>query len=429
MKKLIVFSADAMVTEDLEYLKTLPNFQKYLARGCMVKKVTSVYPTITYPCHRTMATGVYPDKHGVCGNLQFMPGTSPLPWKWDFSDTKWKDDIFTEAKKAGYSTAAVFWPVTGNHPYIDYLIDEYWTQSPDDTPRAAYARMGSDEKMLRIVERHIGENKIRIHPPTEQFIIRCSCDIIREYKPDILFLHPANIDAYRHQTGLFTDRVKTGIEETDQWIGEIMQAVEDAGMLDETNFVLTSDHGQLDIKRVVNPNVILADNGLIRKNPDGSLKDWDAWCLSGGLSALVYLKDPQDAALYDKTCSLLRWMAEEGVYGVSEVFTAQEAEDRYHLKGDFSFVLESDGFSSFGDNFSRPIVTNFDTSDYRSGRATHGHLPQKGPQPVFLAKGPDFCENIVLERADLVDEAPTYAKLLGVELNGADGKPINSFIR
>ena len=94
-KKLIVFSADAMVSEDVDYLKTLPNYQKYLAGGCMVQKVDSVYPTITYPCHTTMCSGVWPDKHGVAGNLQMIPGTSPLPWKWDYSNTRWKEDIFT----------------------------------------------------------------------------------------------------------------------------------------------------------------------------------------------------------------------------------------------------------------------------------------------------------------------------------------------
>ena len=70
-RKLIVFSADAMVWEDVEYFKTLPNYKKYLAGGCMIEKVESVYPTITYPCHTTMATGVWPDKHKVPGNYQF----------------------------------------------------------------------------------------------------------------------------------------------------------------------------------------------------------------------------------------------------------------------------------------------------------------------------------------------------------------------
>lgn len=429
MKKLIVFSADAMVSEDVEYLKTLPKYKKYLAGGCEIKKVESVYPTITYPCHTTMSTGVWPEKHGVTGNHEFMPGTSPLPWRWDYSRNHWKEDIFTAAHKAGYTTAAVFWPVTGNHPHIDYLIDEYWTQSPEDTPREAWKRMGSTEEMLEIVERHIGNNEIRLHPPTERFIVSCTCDIIRRYKPDIMFLHPANIDSYRHRFGVFNDKIPVGVEETDQWIGEIMKAVEDIGELENTNLVLTSDHGQLDIKRVINPNVILADHGLIRKNEDGSLKDWDAWILSGGLSAYVYLKNPENQEIYKKTYELLKYMAEEGIYGISQVFTTAEAREKYHLSGPFSFVLESDDFTSFGDGINRPLVTNYDTSDYRYGRATHGHLPFKGPQPVFMAKGPDFNEHVEIEKGQLIDQAPTYARLLGVELPNADGSPIEEFIR
>ena len=428
-KKLIVFSADAMVTEDLEYLETLPNFKKYLSGCSMVKKVCSIYPTITYPCHTTMATGVWPDKHGVTGNLMLQPGVQPAPWKWDYSAVKWKEDIFTEAKKAGYTTAAIFWPVTGNHPYIDYLIDEYWTQGPEDTPREAWKRMGSSPQMLDLIERYIGKNEIRQHPQSERFIIDCTCELIRSYRPDVIFLHPANIDAYRHQTGLFNDKVRQGVEETDQWIGEIMRTLEETGELENTNFVLTSDHGQLDIKRTMNVNVVLAENGLIRKKADGSLDSWDAWCMSGGLSALVYLRDPSDEACYEKTYKLLKEMKEKGIYGISQVFTAREAEKEYHLKGDFSFVLESDDYSTFGEAVDGAVATDFDFSDYRYGRATHGHLPFKGPQPIFVVKGPDFNENVVLEAGRLVDEAPTLAEILGVTLQGADGHPMDALIR
>jgi predicted AlkP superfamily pyrophosphatase or phosphodiesterase len=428
-KKLIVLSADALVTEDLEHLKTLPNYRKYLAGGCEVRKMRSIYPTITYPCHTTMATGVYPNRHGVCGNLEFLPGVSPLPWLWDRKWNLCKNDIFYAAKAAGYTTAAVFWPVTGNHPAIDFLIDEYWTQSPLDTPRAAFARMGSDERMLSIIERHIGDNRIRQHPFTERFMIDCCSDILRAYRPDVLFLHPANIDAYRHETGLFNDKVTAGVAETDRWIGELMEAARDAGVLDETNLVLTSDHGQLEIKRIVNLNVLLAEQGFIRLNPDGSLRDWDAWCLSGGLSAMIFLKDPKDAGLRRRVADLLNRLRDEGLYGFSEVFTTEEIDEREHLSGGFSFVLETDGYTSFGDAWVRPLVTSFDSADYRYGRATHGHLPSKGPQPTFLCKGPDFKENVTLETGRLIDQAPTFAKLLGVRLPEAEGVPIDAILR
>ena len=114
------------------------------------------------------------------------------------------------------------------------------------------------------------------------------------------------------------------------------------------NFVLTSDHGQLEIKRVINPNVIFADHGLIKVGDDGNIADWDAYCLSGGLSALVFLKDPDNMEIYEKVYNLLQYMREEGIYGISQVFTEPEINEKEHLGGDFSFVPESDGFTSFG---------------------------------------------------------------------------------
>lgn len=428
-KKLIVFSADAMVTEDLEYLMTLPNFKKYLSGCSMVKHVRSIYPTITYPCHTTMITGVYPEKHGIIANAPSLPAVSPRPWNWDYHARKWKTDIFTKAKEAGYTTAAVFWPVTGNHPAIDYLIDEYWKQDEQDTLRAAWKRMGSSEEMLDVVERNMKQVQIRKHPESEWFIMDAVCDILRNYNPDLLFLHPANIDAYRHQTGVFNEQVRRGVEETDEWIGRIMNILEEMGQLEQTNFVLTSDHGQIETKRIIHPNVILADAGLIRKHADGTLDDWDVWCISGGHSARIYLKDPEDQACYEKTYQLLKHMEEEGIYGIGHVFTADEVQKQYHLKEHFSFYLESDGYTSFGEHINRPLVTKYDFTDYRYGRATHGYQPEKGPQPIFVVKGPDFASNVVLENGRLIDEAPTYAKLLGVSLDDPDGTAITELLK
>ena len=157
--------------------------------------------------------------------------------------------------------------------------------------------------------------------------------------------------------------------------------------------------------------------------------DWDAWFLSGGFSGLVYLKDPFNKEIYDKTYALLKHMSEEGIYGIGEVFTEPEINEKEHLGGDFAFAVESDGFSSFGEDWVRPIVRNFDVSDYRYGRATHGYLPDLGPQPIFVAAGPDFKEGVVIDRRPIVDEAPTYAAMFGFDMPGADGTPIKEFIR
>ena len=69
----------------------------------------------------------------------------------------------------------------------------------------------------------------------------------------------------------------------------------------------------------------------------------------------------------------------------------------------------------------------FDFTDRRYGKSTHGHHPDKGPQPIFAAKGPAFKENVTIEKANLIDEAPTFAKVLGLELRGADGRVLSEF--
>lgn len=425
-QKLIVMSADALVVEDMELLETLPNFKKYLSRGARIKSVRSIYPTVTYPCHVTIATGCYPDRHGVTNNSVFLPGVLGGPWQW-FSDVVKVPDIFDAAKAAGLTTAAVFWPVTGGHKSIDCLIAEYWPQSPEDTVEAAALRAGTKPELLGIIRKNLGENeeviRARSHPAVDRFVIGCACDIIRRYAPDLIMVHPANIDAARHHSGIFGPKVDDSLRETDEFIGALFRAAEDAGVLDQTGFALVSDHGQLDIRRVVALNVLLADHGFIKTDADGNLLSWTAYCHSAGHSAQVYMRSPADLSEKSRLRALLCHLRDEGVYGISEVFETDEIRKKEHLSGDFSFVLEGDGYTSFSEAFTRPLVRNFDFTDYRSGRATHGYLPSKGPQPAFAAAGPAFRPGALLESSGIVNLAPTLAKALGFSMENTDGRP------
>ena len=242
-------------------------------------------------------------------------------------------------------------------------------------------------------------------------------------------IHPANIDGARHQYGVFHEMVDRAVVDTDRFVQQLMGVQEELGLAEQTNLVVTSDHGQMEVQRIMNLNVMLADYGFLDVRKDGYVTDWRAYCLSNGLSAVVYLKDPLDEKLYQRVFQLLRWMREEGIYGISEVLTAEEADEKYRLNGPFAFVIESDDYTSFGENTSGPLVESFGDRDYRYGRASHGYYPRKGPQPVFMAKGPDFAESAVLEKGRLIDQAPTYAKILGVALPDTDGTPIDEFVR
>ncbi len=430
-RHIVVISEDAMVFEDLALLKTLPAFSSIWDKTSVVERVRSVYPTITYPNHTAMRTGCYAGKHGIINNELTILGELASKWEWFNSSVK-VEDIFDAAKKAGLTTAAVFWPVTGNHPSIDYLVDEYWPMYPEQTTEECFAESGSSPEVIEKVvhpNAHLINGMHRKHPHCDNFVHQCACSIIREFKPNLLMIHPGNVDAYRHQTGVYSDKVNHGLHECDVWLGDIMKALKDAGIYEQTDIFVISDHGQININRAIAVNAVFAERGLIEVNPDGTIKDYTAIIKSTGASAQVYLKNPDSKEDYDKTYAVLKSMEEDGVYGFERVYTAEEARKEEGLYGKFSFVLETDGYTSFSNDWRRPFVRPADNSDYKYGHGTHGHNPDKGPQPTFIAFGPDIKPGVCIARRPIVDEAPTYARILGVELPNADGKAIDEILK
>ena len=435
-KHLIVVSIDALVYEDLEYAKTLPNFKKLLDGASVIERVRTIYPSVTHPVHATLITGAPAGVTGITNNLIFKPGapdTDNTQWYNILSEIKC-DTLLHAAKRAGLTTACSTWPVTADGgDVIDYLVPSalnYYFDGYEEHPLDVYRLHGASEEMMEIITEGVARyGHIDRHPEYDEFQMYCASEIIRRFKPNLLLVHPGDVDSKRHRGGVFSELVLQAIERTDAWLGQLLDAVEEAGIEKDTDFVVLSDHGQINITRVISPNVILVDNGLIRLAEDGTIKEWDAYVKSAGASAHVYLSRPDDKVLWDRVYRLLSGMAEEGIYGFEKVYTTEETKEKYGLFGDFSFVLETDGYTSFGEKLQRPMVSGYDYSDYRYGKGTHGHEPHKGPQPPFIAKGPSFKEGVVLSEGDILNHAPTLAHVLGVELQDAWGKPVMEILK
>lgn len=430
-RHLIVLSEDAMVYEDLAYLRRLPVFGEVWDRAALVERVRTVYPSVTYPVHTSIRTGVYAGRHGIVNNEKPCLGELSSPWEW-FNDAVKAPDLFDAAKRAGLTTAAVYWPATGNHPHIDYLINEYWPQSADDDTLDCFVRSGSSPEVVEKIIRPnlpLLEGKHRKHPYCDKFIMACACAMVRAFRPNLLMIHTVNIDAARHHSGIFSERVNHALHEIDGWLGDLLKAVQDAGMEETTDFAIVSDHGQLNTTRVIAMNAVLADRGLVTVAEQGQVADYVAMIKSSALSAQVYLKHPDSEEDLARVHQVLEGLREEGVWGISRVYTAREAREEEGLYGDFSFVIETDGYTSFSNDWRKPFVRNHDLSDYRFGRATHGHHPDKGPQPPLMAWGPDIQPGVRVARRSIVDEAPTFARILGVDLPDADGAVIEELLR
>ena len=424
-RHVIVISEDALVYEDMETLRRLPVFGSIWPQAARVLKMRSVYPTVTYPAHTSMRTGVYPDKHGIVSNELDTLCERSSKWTF-FQDAVKTPDIFTLAKRNGFSTASVNWPVTGRHPDIDYLMNEYWPQTADESIQACFLDSGSSEDVVRrIVEPYLWLHAPRLHPESDAYVHACAAAMIREYKPNLLMIHAGNIDGYRHDSGLFSDKVTHSLHECDLWLGWIIKAAKEAGIYDNTDFFILSDHGQLNITRVIALNVLLARAGLIQTDADGNIVDFTAFSKSTGMSAQIYLKHPDDSGAWRETYDALERLCEDAAWGVSRVYTADEARREERLAGGFSFVAETDGYTTFSNDWTGSPVRSFDTSDYRFGKATHGYQPDKGPQPTFLAFGPHIKPGVVIEHGAIVDHAPTIAKALGLEMAEVDGRAID----
>ena len=437
-KRLFVYSVDALVQEDLEHLRKCPNFSRFLEHVSGCESIETIYPSVTYPVHVSIQTGCYPDRSGVFCNNLFETDGKGVGWNWDSRLIKC-DNIFAAAKRGGYTTGAAFWPVTAYNTSIDWHLPEYWLAYPTDTFEGTFGKMGANEDVIRYMQAHCcylppkfrdtGKENFTEGPGFDCFMVNVACDIIRNHTPEVFFIHGSLIDTYRHQNGIFHAKVTEGLDQVDEWFGMLIQAYQDAGVYEDTNFVVLSDHGQQDLVRVVRPNAYLAERGFIQLDQNGQVKDYTVYGISNGMSMTFWLKEPDDLSAQDAVYKALCELAEDGIYGFTQVFTREEAAEKFHLDGDFAFIVESDGYTSFADACTRPWVSKYDLKDYRMGHATHGYLPTNGPQPVFLAKGPDIEPDVMLPRRKIVDEGPTFAKLLGVELNGAQGSPMEALLK
>ncbi len=150
-RHLVVVSVDAMVYEDVALLSKLQTMQPLWHKTARVDRVQSIYPTITYPCHTTMITGVYPDKHGIVNNTTPAPGQKSAQWQF-FRSAARGSNLFEAAKAHGLTTASVFWPVTGKDAAIDYLIDEYWPQQGESSEQC-FRDSGSSEEVIEKIIR------------------------------------------------------------------------------------------------------------------------------------------------------------------------------------------------------------------------------------------------------------------------------------
>jgi hypothetical protein len=183
--------------------------------------------------------------------------------------------------------------------------------------------------------------------------------------------------------------------------------------------VVVGDHGVMPVHTVVAPNVALAASGLLTPGRAGQgLVGWSALARSNGGSAFVYARSKEDALLARRALE-----EQAAASGAFRVVSAREMLD-VGADPDAWFGLEAEPGFVFSDAARGPLL------DAAVTRGGGGYLPTHPEMDAgFVAWGAGIARGVRIPEMRQTDVAPTLAPLLGVELEGAEGRVLIGVLR
>lgn len=406
-QRLYMISLDAFGTKDLEYARTLPTFNYLLNRSALVEKVETVYPSLTYMAHTSIITGVYPNKHGITNNTYTQPKRQSPDWHWYAKDIK-VPTLFDVAHKAGYKTASFLWPVTGRSKAINYNLTEIFANRPWQS-QTLISLWSSSPKFIFDLDRKFGKMRNGINQPElDHFLTAGIVDTIKTKNPDLMAIHLVDLDSTRHHYGVDTQESKAAIRRMDEHLSQIVTAMKEQGIFEETVLALFGDHYQLDTHTVVRLNQLFKTKGWLKETKDGMIKEWDVLAKGADGSCYIYTKPGVDLA--EVKHSLAQYPEQ-----IETIYTQEEAG---HLGADdtCSFLVEAKKGYYFINDSNGPFLEEIkDNEETTFHKGTHGYSPQKeNYETTLFISGPGINSNARIPSARLIDEGPTFLHAMGL---------------
>ncbi|HEX8911672.1 MAG TPA: alkaline phosphatase family protein [Humisphaera sp.] len=381
-----------------------------------------INPSITWPNHTTLVTGVRADKHSVLFNgvLTRPGGGRPVrvdPAR-DQADLVAVPTVFDLLHKAGHRTAAINWPCTRNSPTLDDNFPDVPDQVRHTTPRLR------DELAAAAVLPDPTDPAFKAlsSPARDQVWTAAACRVVRDRRPELLLFHLLVVDGLHHSYGPGSAAGYTGLALADRHVRDVLEALDAAGIRDRTTVFVVADHGFATATTLVNPNVMLRQAGLLTAGPTG-VAGAKAVSVSEGGTALVYLDDRATAdAERAKLVELFR-----GKEGIEQVLGPADfgrlglpTPDRSAQAPDLVLAAKPGyAFSDLatGDLAVAPVVSG------RQNLGYHGYLAENPKMnALFIAAGRGVRPGGRVDGVANVDVAPTIARLLGHDMPGTDGK-------
>jgi predicted AlkP superfamily pyrophosphatase or phosphodiesterase len=397
----------------------VPTLTAMKLNGAYAEGVEGVYPTVTYPSHTSLISGVRPALHGIYQNRIFEapPAEQTKEWYWFSKDLK-TETLWSMAKRAGLTTANVGWPVTAGAE-IDYSVPEI--ADPKEKIQSGkrtlqYSTPGLIEKATAASASDDKTTDGRRTTYAEY--------ILQTYKPNLLLIHLIELDGAHHTYGPRSPEALKTAERMDAYVARIIEATRKAGTFDQTTFFLVSDHGFAPVAKKFEPNVALVKARLITLDADGKPSDWKAAAWPAGGSCAIVLKDAGDKATAKKVTNLFSEMSERDGGPISRVLSQDEMRKLGAIPTAYLMLDAAPGFA-FGEELSGPEI-----HESKNYRGTHGQLPSRAEMRsalIVYGAGARLGAKMVLAR--MIDIGPTAAAILGLRFENPEGVPMAELIK
>jgi predicted AlkP superfamily pyrophosphatase or phosphodiesterase len=251
----IIISLDGFRADFLDRGLT-PRLNALVKEGVSPLYMMPSFPSVTFPNHHTIATGLYPESHGVVGNSFWDPTlqedfyyTKPS----QSMDPKWwgGEPFWATAQKQGLRTAIHMWP--GSEAHILDVEPTYMD------------RYNGKEMLSKKVDRILN------------FLDMPDAD-----RPQVIAAYVPNVDSDGHKYGPNSTEIRFTIQKVDKMLGSMFKGLEERHLTDIVNVILVSDHGMAstDVSRLVQLEDLV---DLSR------IEHTDGWPLVG-----LWPKDPAD---------------------------------------------------------------------------------------------------------------------------------------
>jgi ectonucleotide pyrophosphatase/phosphodiesterase family member 5 len=363
----ILISVDGLRADYLQRGLT-PTINALAQRGVTTAAMRPSFPSLTFPNHYTLVTGLRPDRHGIVNNNMDDPelGRFAMSIRSAVEDGRWWQDgepIWVTAEKAGIPTATMFWP--GSEAAIKGVQPLRWLKF--------------DGKL-----------------PNRDRVAQILAWLDATPRPRFLTLYFDTVDHDGHEFGPDSPEVNKAVAEVDARIADLLAGLQARGM--DANIVLVADHG---MAQVSNDRRILLDTLI-----DPAAVRF----VAGGAVAAINPLPGREAAV---RAALLRPHPHMACHDKADVPAALHY-GRHRRVPAIICIAESGWMiwlsAPTPEQAARPLA------------GMHGYDPAHPDMAAsFVAAGPAFRAGVVVPPFDNVDVHPLLLRLLGLPAMATDG--------